>query len=76
MKPYRLLISQEESLKGSDNTLMMEDVLNWMKNWEIQRVELLDNQASNQQINDYIKDQIVLLSFFQRKFHLKHITMS
>ncbi|WP_177184500.1 YycH family regulatory protein [Psychrobacillus sp. OK032] len=71
VKPYRLMLSQESSLKGSDNTQITEDVLMWMKNWEIQTVELLNNQASDQQINDYIKTLNRITFFFPAEVPFK-----
>lgn len=71
VKPYRLLLSQEASFKGSDNTRIIEDVLNWMTKWEIQTVELLNNQASDQQINDYIKTPNALTFFFPAEVPFK-----
>ncbi|TQR11535.1 YycH family regulatory protein [Psychrobacillus soli] len=71
VKPYRLLLSQEESLSGSENTQMIEDVLNSMKNWEIQTVELLNNQASDQQINEYTKKPNRMTFFFPAEVPFK-----
>lgn len=55
IKPYRLLLSQEEKLTGSITSPNIELILNSMKNWNLETVELLNNKASFQQINDYIK---------------------
>ncbi|MFJ5771947.1 YycH family regulatory protein [Psychrobacillus sp. NPDC093180] len=71
VKPYRLLVSEESALKGSDNTPIIEDVLKWMKTGEIQTVELLNNQASEQQINDYIKMPNHLTFFFPAEVPFK-----
>lgn len=71
VKPYRLLFSQEESLNGSENTQVIEDVLNSMKNWEIQTVELLNNQASDQQINEYTKIPNRMTFFFPAEVPFK-----
>ena len=42
-----------------------------MKNWEIQTVELLNNQASDQQINDYIKAPNRITFFFPAEVPFK-----
>lgn len=62
IKPYRLLISQENTLNGSATSLDIEAILGLMKSWEIQKVKLINSQASMPQINDYIKtvDRITL----------------
>lgn len=64
IKPYRLLYSQEDSLSGSINMLDIEAVLSSMKNWEIQDVELINNQATMLQLNDYIKTPNRITFFF------------
>ncbi|WP_419960466.1 YycH family regulatory protein [Psychrobacillus sp. BM2] len=55
IKPYRMIISQENVLKGSFANRPIDFVINKMKTWEIQTVELASNKVSTDQINDFIK---------------------
>ena len=55
IKPYRMIISEENVLKGSFASQPIEFVLNSMKKWEIQTVGLASNKAEPNQINDLIK---------------------
>ena len=55
IKPYRMIISQEDSLKGSFDSQPIEFVLNKMKTWEIQTIELAMNKVDTNQINEFIK---------------------
>lgn len=55
IKPYRMIISQEGELKGSFNSKPIEFILDNMKNWEIQTVELASNKLNTDQINEFIK---------------------
>lgn len=55
IKPYRMIISQEDSLKGSFDSQPLEFVLNKMKTWEIQTIELAMNKVDTNQINEFIK---------------------
>ncbi|MFJ8064293.1 YycH family regulatory protein [Psychrobacillus sp. NPDC096426] len=71
VKPYRLLLSQEELLKGSDDKQIIDNILDVMKEWEIQTVELLNNQASDQQINDYTKTPNRITFFFPAEVPIK-----
>ncbi|SDN85860.1 Two-component signal transduction system YycFG, regulatory protein YycH [Psychrobacillus sp. OK028] len=55
IKPYRMIISQENVLKGSFASQPIDFVLNKMKTWEIQTVELASNKVNMEQINEFIK---------------------
>ena len=55
IKPYRMIISQENTLKGSFASRPIDFVFNKMKTWEIQTVELVSNKVHTDQINDFIK---------------------
>ncbi|WP_166462416.1 YycH family regulatory protein [Psychrobacillus vulpis] len=71
VKPYRILYSQEETLNGSITSPNIEKVLSSLKKWEIQTVELLNNKASFQQINDYIKTPNRITLFYPAEVPLK-----
>ncbi len=71
VKPNRLLFSQEDSLNGSEDTQMIDDILNSMKSWEIHAVQLVNNQASVQQINEYIKAPNRMTFFFPAEVPFK-----
>ena len=55
IKPYRMIVSQEDALKGSFSSQPIESTLNKMKAWEIQTVRLVSNEAEMSQLNDFIK---------------------
>ncbi len=54
VKPYRLLLSQDEKITGSASSGNIDQVLNLMKSWEIQTVQLQDSEATEEEINEYI----------------------
>lgn len=54
IKPYRMIVSQEDGLKGTFVSKPIESVLDNMKDWEIQEIELANNKVELTQINDYI----------------------
>ena len=54
IKPYRMIVSQENVLKGSFASQPIDFVLNKMKTWEFQTVELASNKADTEQINALI----------------------
>ncbi|MCZ8533737.1 Two-component signal transduction system YycFG, regulatory protein YycH [Paenisporosarcina quisquiliarum] len=55
IKPYRMIVSQKDGLKGTFNGQPIESVFINMKKWEIQKVELSSNKLSTDQINEFIK---------------------
>lgn len=55
IKPYRMIVSQEGSIKGSFDSQPIDFVSDNMKNWEIQTVELASNKLNTAQINDFVK---------------------
>lgn len=71
VKPYRLLYSHEEMFTGSNSKVNIETVLNSMKTWEIQAVEPLNNKASYEQINDYIKTPNRITLFYSAEVPIK-----
>lgn len=54
IKPYRLILSQENAINGTIKTVNIERVLNSMKSWDLQTVELHNNKISPKQINELI----------------------
>lgn len=54
IKPYRLLFSQGETITGSATVPNIDRVLNLMKSWQIQTVQLHDSEATSEEINEYI----------------------
>ena len=64
IKPYRMIVSQDDGLKGSFASKPIEFVLDNMKNWEIQTVELASNKVDLNQINEFIKYPNRLSLFF------------
>lgn len=71
VKPYRLLYSHEEMFTGSTSKMNIETVLNSMKTWDIQTVEPLNNKASFQQINEYIKTPNRITLFYSAEVPIK-----
>lgn len=55
IKPYRMIISQEDALKGTFASQPIELVLSNMKTWEIQTVELTSNKVDPDQLNEFVK---------------------
>ncbi|WP_277584066.1 YycH family regulatory protein [Psychrobacillus antarcticus] len=55
IKPYRMIISQDDAIKGTSASQPIEYVLKNMENWEIQTVELASNKVNTDQINDFVK---------------------
>ena len=55
IKPYRMIISQDDAIKGTSASQPIEYVLKKMENWEIQTVELASNKVNTDQINDFVK---------------------
>ena len=54
IKPYRMVVSQEDGLKGSFASQPIEFVFDNMKNWEIQTVDLASNKLTTDQVNEFI----------------------
>lgn len=65
VKPYRLLISQPENLRGSSSIVDINNVINPMKNWEIETVKLFSNNTNSQQVNELINKPYTSTLFFQ-----------
>ena len=65
IKPYRLLISQPENLRGSYSIVDINNVINPMKNWEIETVKLYSNNTNAGQINELINKPYTSTLFFQ-----------
>ena len=64
VKPYRLLTSQPENLRGSNSVVDINNVINPMKNWEIETVKLYNNNTTPQQINELINKPYTSTLFF------------
>ena len=71
IKPYRLLVSQDNNLYGSIATQDIDGVLSLMKNWEVQTVELLTRHASMTQLNEYVNAPNRITLFFQAEVPIK-----
>jgi regulatory protein YycH of two-component signal transduction system YycFG len=56
IRPYRMIISQDNALKGSFANQPIDFVIKKMKTWEIQTVELASNKVNTDQINEFIKN--------------------
>ena len=65
IKPYRLLISQPENLRGSYSIVDINNVINPMKNWEIETVKLYSNNTNAGQVNELINKPYTSTLFFQ-----------
>ena len=65
IKPYRLLISQPENLRGSHSIVDINNVINPMKNWEIETVKLYSNNTNAGQVNELINKPYTSTLFFQ-----------
>ncbi|QEY21413.1 hypothetical protein D0S48_12460 [Psychrobacillus sp. AK 1817] len=65
VRPYRLLISQPDNLKGSNSLVDINSVINSMKNWEIGTVKLFSNNTNVQQVNELINQPYASTLFFQ-----------
>lgn len=65
IKPYRLLINQPENLRGSYSIVDINNVINPMKNWEIETVKLYSNNTNAGQVNELINKPYTSTLFFQ-----------
>lgn len=65
IKPYRLLINQPENLRGSYSIVDINNVINPMKNWEIETLKLFSNNTNTQQVNELINKPYTSTLFFQ-----------
>lgn len=65
VKPYRLLISQPENLRGSYSIVDINNIINPMKNWEVETVKLFSNNTNAGQINELINKPYTSTLFFQ-----------
>ena len=64
IKPYRMVISEEAMLRGSFTSQPIEYVLEKMKTWEIQKVQLARHKVDSDQINSMIKTPNRVSFFF------------
>ncbi len=71
IKPYRLLFSENDKFTGSTSTQSIERVLGTMKSWEIQMVELVENEVTVQEINRYINAPNRFTLFFTADVPIK-----
>ncbi len=71
VKPYRVIISQGDNLRGSNSSSIIDREMNSMKSWEVQTVELLNNQATASQINEYINGSNKMTFFYQAEVPIR-----